>query len=269
MFKPFRNPKLAKGVSLLLAASFTVVSCAKDDVSTIRLKDNASSLSKAVDSYSGEELFRGIFLLEGEVTAKLPVLEGLRLVLEKEYSRNPTFFQSRKQSNQRIVDAVHQANPLYFTSLKEAVDSQQFDRISSSLQEGAGLIKNAISTSPAEKSRVSSATALVNSIDRSKFDFSKKEDVEAYLSLVQAKIGEAKKTELSTSEASRDKSSTDWPSQVYAWDVAIALEIAGIAVVVVAVAAIVVLAVVFDGAKSETNALEYQTLVKDIAFNLE
>jgi SdpC family antimicrobial peptide len=249
----FRKAAFARGMSLLLATSFATVSCAKKEAVNPTV---ATQVQSDLHGYSGEQLFKGIFLLDGEVAAKLPSLQGPRLLIEKENSRNPAYIKFRALRNQQILEAVRTLDGKYLTELQTAVASQQFEQIEAVLLKGSQLLKAACLSNANSEAQVAKAREALKSIDLTKYDFSKEKDVDAFVNAM-----EAKKKAMVDAQP-QDGSTTSLSSQnmfAFAFEIAVALE------------AVVVVAIVWVAAKDQSPdsaVFEHETLVKDIALNL-
>lgn len=245
----FRNASFARGLSFILATSLVTSSCAKKEI--IELAPQSK-----MNSYSGEQLFKGIFLLDGEVAAKLPAMQGLRMIIEKENSRNPSYIKLRDSRNQQIVNAVRALDPNYLNELKTAVTSQQFDEIEVSMRKGSSLLKSACLGDMDNKAQIAQAREIMKDVDLSKFNFSKPEDAEKFVAVMDAK-------KKSFTKHLPDQSTTPSLNKVpvdvwFAFDVAVAIE----------VAAIFAIAWVVPVTQTASGAFEHETLIKDIALNL-
>ena len=246
-------------MSLLLVTSVATVSCSKKETVDPIV---ASPTNADLKTFSGEQLFRGIFLLDGAVAAKLPTLQGPRLIIDKENSRNPSYVQFRAARNQEIAALVRKLDSNYFAELKQAVDSQQFDQIETAIRKGSLLLKAACLNNNANAAQIANARAAIRSVDFSKFNFSKEEDVNRFVSVMETKKKEFVDGKLGKTEGGGSTSSLYVGNSItFAVDIAVAIE------VVVAVALVWVV-----GAQQEpgqnASSLEHETLIKDIAFNL-
>lgn len=249
----FRKAAFARGMSLLLATSFATVSCTKKEVVNPTV---ATQVQADLHGYSGEQLFKGIFLLDGEVAAKLPSVQGPRLLIAKENSRNPEYIKFRAMRNQQIIEAVRTLDSKYLTELQTAVASQQFEQIEAVLLKGSQLLKAVCLNNANSEAQVAKAREALKSIDLAKYDFSKEKDVDAFVTVMEAK----KKAMLDAQPQGSDTASLSSNNMfAFAFEIAVALE------------AVVVVAIVWVAAQEpsqDSAAFEHETLVKDIALNL-
>ncbi|UOQ71518.1 hypothetical protein [Hymenobacter cellulosilyticus] len=253
MINYFRNAVFTKGLSAILATSFLTVSCSKDELAAPQ-----NSLSEvAAKGYSGEALFKGILLLEGEVAKQLPTLQSFRLALEKEQAQNPTFAKARAEHNAQLVAAVRTLDPTYFAELQKAVNSKSFDQINAALRKGGSLIQAVKLAGKGDASKVAKLQKSLKSLDLKKYDFSNQDGVARFMQDAKAKAG------INDTGAESLQAVQDEVSVAYVWDIAVAIELAW----VIALAFVVVLGADQEGS-SPAASFEQETLVKDIAFKL-
>lgn len=175
--KIFRNIAKKWYVNLLfgvITISYTT-SCRNSEVSPT-----------VASSYSGEELFRGIFLLEGAIAKKIDTYSSYLLVMEKNFKDHPERRAELKKYNDQLLLTVKNLNPEYFDDLKNAVDSRNFNRIDAALESGALLLKTALYQNLDLTSKNKGLIDAVQSIDISQYDFTNQKDVENYLDKITA-----------------------------------------------------------------------------------
>ncbi|PJJ59216.1 hypothetical protein [Hymenobacter chitinivorans] len=179
MLSYFRKSTSFKALGLLAVGTSLMMSCSKEQVQPAATPVAASTEASA--QYTGEELFQGIFLMQGRVAAQLPYFAPFRSALDKTLRQHPEQQQKRQQTTQRITQLVKQQNPGYFAELQAAVASQNFSRIEETLRKGAALHKTAtLSLSSSAQHR--HQAELLKQLDLSKYDLRKQADVERYLS---------------------------------------------------------------------------------------
>lgn len=177
MFAYLRKSTSIKALSLLAVGTSLMMSCSKDQVQpSAPVEHHAASAA----TYTGEELFQGIFLMQGEVAAQIPYAAPMRAALAKHLRQHPELQQKRQLTTQRITQLVKQLNPGYFAELKAAITSQNFNRIEEALRKGTALHKTA-ALSLSSKAQRTQQTALLKKLDMTKYDFRKQEDLERYM----------------------------------------------------------------------------------------
>ncbi|PJJ59215.1 hypothetical protein [Hymenobacter chitinivorans] len=211
MLSYFRKSTSFKALGLLAVGTSLMMSCSKDQVAPASSPAETTHVANA--SYSGEELFQGIFLMQGNVAAHIPYFAPLRAIMAKNMRQHPEQQQKQQETAQRITQLVKQQNPGYFAELKAAISSQNFNRIEASLNKGAALHKTAIlSFSPALQH--SRRADQLRKLDLSKYNFSKQEDLERYLSDAKAAVGTSGSE---TGLAAEDEVDTGYVIAVYYW----------------------------------------------------
>lgn len=253
MLHVFRGTTFAKTMSVSLLTSFLTVSCSKDQLATV-----TPAVQAAANAYTGEQLFKGIFLLDGDVTAKIPYLQAFRSAVDKQKVANPEQAQQRQAQVDVLVSKVQKLNPAYFGELKAAIKSQDFDRIEAALKSGASLIEAASLasfTNQQDKDAFLQKQQAVKALDTSKYDFTKAQDVDKF-------IAEAKAA--SKDAAPNSRQAPDALDVVNVTDVALFLYFAAsVAVVVV----LVIVAAKGPDVDSATQ-LEKEQFIQQLAFNL-
>ena len=260
------------GISLLVVAALVIFqSCSKE-----------SSTTEA--NYTGEELFRGIFLLEGEVTSKIKSFDGLRAQLQRELDANPALVDQMMITNDAIIDDVKALSPDFLQRLKAAVDSDNFNRISEVIEQGALLMASVIAPDLQMLGNQDEVEALLAELDLAAYDFTATQDIRRYLSDVELALAELPQPEIKTADDhARDRCLALWGVVAAAvWDVAAAVNY-GVAINVGA--AVNAFAYVFVeyrfwpkkqeeqpldqiGNKGVQDGLAQEQLVKEIALSL-
>ena len=90
--------------------------------------------------YSGETLFRGIFLLEGEVSEKIISQSPIVDLLGQLFKEKPELLSKFKEKNNDIVKKVFKIDPHYFDNLKAAISSKVVDELEYNIKRGNDLI---------------------------------------------------------------------------------------------------------------------------------
>ncbi|TGE16821.1 hypothetical protein [Hymenobacter elongatus] len=179
-----------KALGLLAAGMSLMVSCSKDQVMS-SAAPTPTPTSVADTKYSGEELFQGIFMVQGPVADRIPYLALQRSAMAKE-SRQHT--QERQAAMRQITTFVKELDPGYFADLADAVASQDFSRIETALRKGAALHYSAVQKIVP---RQLATKAAGQPLDLAAYDFSKQADLERYIKDSQlANTGVAQQEEL-------------------------------------------------------------------------
>lgn len=162
----FVRTKLLKWYTVVpLSIALLVSSC---------YSDNESVSPK---EYSGEELFRGIFFLQGDVADHLETLKLNTNSIRKTLKQNPNAEKEHMAFVDEIVNQVKNIDPGYFDQFKSQMQSQNFYGIELALTNGMKMIKVA-----GHRSSYASIFQLADKINEKKVDFSSKEFKELDLS---------------------------------------------------------------------------------------
>ncbi|PJJ48052.1 hypothetical protein [Hymenobacter chitinivorans] len=152
-----------------VAAHFLLVSCNSDVVAPKGAPRTETSTKAATSvSFSGEDLFRGIFLFQGPVAERLPILaETLHAYgANSEADGN----EEAKEFSNEMVQSVNKLDETYFARLKKAVDSKDPFIVHSALEEGMVLFQKAGQASEKYGPTFAAAAKAYESLDLSKYD---------------------------------------------------------------------------------------------------
>jgi SdpC family antimicrobial peptide len=189
--KKFVNPYL----SMTMAVLILFVSCTQydEDVSQKAISEEANDLMKRGANYTGEDIFRGIFFLEGKFVNEIPSLYNAKverdIIIE-----NPMFVSSYPElseqylnqeaglENDSLVLKIRELNPNIFTELKSSILSKDPYKVKDKLEDCALLLKSALLTNEKVEKNIKVIKDGKNrgGIDPKNYDFTVKEDVERY-----------------------------------------------------------------------------------------
>lgn len=105
---------------LLLAMLFTFVSCSKEQLVGNAVKRN---LKTAVSSMNGEQLFRGIFMMEGTLAYSIATLQPIKEQLDYNFSVKPEYQQNLQILNNEVVTKISEIYPNFFNDFATGVRS--------------------------------------------------------------------------------------------------------------------------------------------------
>ncbi|WP_240491468.1 sporulation delaying protein family toxin [Bacillus nakamurai] len=84
-------------------------------------------------SYSGEEIFSGIFFGQGEVAKLLPEVWDSKAVQKIDQDE-------LKQVSDQVIADIKNASPTYFKELKTAVYSGDYEQVNSMIEKGSAIM---------------------------------------------------------------------------------------------------------------------------------
>ncbi|UOQ74654.1 hypothetical protein [Hymenobacter cellulosilyticus] len=264
MINSIRNSKFTKSAMMLGLTSFLAVSCAKDE-----LRAPAPLASTAKADVSGETLFRGIFLMEGEIAKKLHTLDSFRLAMDKAAKNDPTYAQKRQKGNDYLIELVRKLDPNYFNELKGAVASQDFAKIDGTMRKG-GMLIQAATAGALSSSAFQQRKAVIDSMDMTKYDFKKESDVTQFMQDVKLKVAEAGGDEASVQQQELEMCVALAVAAVVAavaWEAVAVVNVAVVATVAVYAAALLWRPAGTDAADGQ-GSLEKEQFIKEIALSL-
>ncbi len=189
--KKFVNPYLSMTMAILML----FMSCTQydEDVTQKVISKEANELMKRGANYTGEDIFRGIFFLEGRFVNEIPSLYNAKverdIIIE-----NPMFVSSYPElseqylnreaglENDSLVLKIRELNPNIFTELKSSILSKDPYQVKDKLEDCALLLKSALLTNEKVEKNIKVIKDGKNrgGIDPKNYDFTVKEDVERY-----------------------------------------------------------------------------------------
>lgn len=156
----------AFGLLLVMAASVFLTSCEQNSLDT-------------VTDYSGKEYFRAIFLMEGDLASQIPSFDYFIEHKNNQLAENPERAAEIQHANNMLESAVEQVAPYFFEELKAAILSNDAGKIEAILNKGNDIVRLA---SIQNMNSIDPAIAQeLEKLDIEKYDFTKQEDIEAYL----------------------------------------------------------------------------------------
>lgn len=181
--------------SFTMAMTMLFVSCSQydDNVQKQFQSNDKNILMTNSKHYSGEDIFRGIFFLEGDFVKEIPALYNAKverdLIIE-----NPMFtsvvpelseqYLKREAGleNDSLVMNIKDLNPQIFEQLKGAILSKDPYKVQDKLEESALLLKSALLTNESfnRNVKIIKDGKIRGGIDPKEYDFTKKEEVEQY-----------------------------------------------------------------------------------------
>lgn len=234
-------------ISLLLA-----ISCVKNDnVDSVKYKDN---------TISGEELFKTIFFLEGELAKKISYYQPVLAQIDKFEKQYPEYLDTKAQKIKNVVDLIKNNDNSYFDELKKSIESRDVKRVETAILRGTDLIK---AVSIIDYSKINNSDVLY------KYDLSNKDELKLFLEdnqLTYKKL--LKEEEGLIQNITPNKEAFLFPYAVVAvavWEGAVAVN-----VVAVATVAVVTKAAFWDPTESEIKEDDFgkDLFLKEITFDL-
>lgn len=127
---------------LLGIGAATIISCQKEEVN-VETTDSSHE-----NRYSGEELFRGIFLMDGEVAEKIPSYSQ-EVEKIKRFEATQSIDRSEQDSleaefESQLIEEIDLLDPNYFDNLSDAIDSGNPYLINQEIVNGGTLFKNGL-----------------------------------------------------------------------------------------------------------------------------
>ncbi|MEM1320434.1 MAG: hypothetical protein AAGG75_09260 [Bacteroidota bacterium] len=122
-------------IPLLASLVLLMMSCNNNRV------DDKASFTPQLE---GKEVFKAVFFSLGDVAKDIPSFETNVLILKEAADEDPSFMDTYEASADRYAEQIGQIHPGYLAELKEAVYSQDFERIRDAMELGNSLMLPAV-----------------------------------------------------------------------------------------------------------------------------
>lgn len=93
--------------------------------------------------YSGEEMFRGLFFLEGRYAETIPELQSLQLSYSKKLAK-PADVKAVSQLRSQVIHYIQIQQPRYFDNLQVAFESGNPSKVQTALESGQAITAKAV-----------------------------------------------------------------------------------------------------------------------------
>lgn len=169
-----RQSKFRRIIALILAIVFTqgFYSCKKSD--DIGLSEEKLA---AID---GEEIFKGIFFLEGSLPNEVKFLKSKLAVANDINLSNEVRIQKQKIVDE-IISNINSVSPNYFKELEKAFKSENYYDLNEDIKKGSELIYVGLLQSETMKQLAPEVKTLLSKIDINSYDLKKPEEVKRFM----------------------------------------------------------------------------------------
>jgi SdpC family antimicrobial peptide len=160
----FTTPtKLTKCIALGLAISVTA--CQTNLVQEVMPKSSifSNGRTETVKSYSGEELFRGIFMAEGEVADKLSIFD--KMPIRQQLESNDSLRTKYKAELDEIVALIQVNKPNFFGDFEREITSGNVLRVQNAVNNGAKILIQSMMKLPKYEKALEKTGNIVSKID--------------------------------------------------------------------------------------------------------
>lgn len=173
-------------------------------ISILTVSCNQEALDIPSNTYSGEEYFKSIFLLQGELTDQIPSLKHFTKYMVPE----------SEESMAAIISRTNEADHSFFSDLKAAIVSKDASKVEMVMDRGNALLEvNALQNSPISL-KVEEQLSMINSND---YDFSNPVDVEKFVNMIHGIVNSNSKPFGSVEEIGTEKCLAALLGAVWAW----------------------------------------------------
>ncbi len=141
------SSKVTKCITLGLALN--LVGCQTNLLHEV-LPQNTNSISgrleQTVKSYSGEELFRGIFMAEGEVANKLSIFD--KMPIRHQLQQDSKLQQKYKKEVDVIMEVIEKEHPEFFSNFQKDITSGNITIVEKTIKNGAKILIETLKPMP-------------------------------------------------------------------------------------------------------------------------
>jgi hypothetical protein len=155
----YSNSLTLKCIALLLCGSIIFSSCNSGVVSQESLTIGETK------KYTGEELFRGIFFMQGEVAKSIPMYEDMLVSLGKDKTSEEDI---NKFSNE-IIGYMKVLDPNFFVEFQRGIESKNPYQIRETLNIGIVFLVKTMRNIPQYRILIEESIALAGKIDYKSF----------------------------------------------------------------------------------------------------
>jgi hypothetical protein len=156
----------------------------------------SESVSPSIN-YTGEELFRGIFFIQGEVARKIEIFKPYFADQNKVNSID------RDELSDEIVKGIKMGYPSFFDDFESVLKSKDFNKIQYTLSNAGKLIQVVGNNSPKYKKYFKMVEKVVEDIDVSKYDLNNPNDKLKLQKDILKKMEDNKEVLFSSNKSSR------------------------------------------------------------------
>lgn len=173
-------------LSILLVQGF--YSCSSDDKSRIEFTKNTTNSNQnsylnktGVNNLNGEEIFRGIFFLEGNLPQQVKFLNK-RIETANEINMDEDASLIKSQIINEIVGGINDVSPSYFEDLEESYNKKDYYALKENIKVGADLLYVGLFNSNKMQEIAPEFKLLFENLDMDSYDFQDKNELNRFLS---------------------------------------------------------------------------------------
>lgn len=159
-----KTTKFTKCIALGLAISVTA--CQTNLVQEVMPRNSIFSNGRTEEiakSYSGEELFRGIFMAEGEVADKISIFD--KMPIRQQLQTNDSLRIKYKTELDEIVAAIKVEQPNFFTDFEKEITSGNVLKVQSEFHHASKILIETLFKLPKYEKAFAKANKVASKID--------------------------------------------------------------------------------------------------------
>jgi|GEM_PF-5055119 len=157
-------------MSILLVQGF--YSCSSDD--------NSALSNAELSALKGEEIFKGIFFLEGNLPSQVKFLRK-KLEVANEINMTEDVSKAKSQIIEEIILGIKDVSPSYFSDLKKSFNSKNNYALNDNIKKGADLLYVGLLKSEKMTELTPEFKKLFEKLDMENYDFQDKAELNKFL----------------------------------------------------------------------------------------
>ncbi|UFH55068.1 hypothetical protein [Spirosoma sp. KNUC1025] len=93
--------------------------------------------------FTGEDMFRGLFFLDGQYSETIPELQAIRSKSDNKLAK-PTAVADAHRMQQQIIETIRTEHPRFFSDFQAALESGNYVNVQNALKAGQSVTEKAI-----------------------------------------------------------------------------------------------------------------------------
>lgn len=161
--------KSARKIALVMSSALLFVSCSQyDDATTPNEKSNSGITQRIGDKYTGEQIIKGLFFFQNDISDNIAFLSEFKKSLKKQNN----YYQSLDELNKMSVvsiDYIKKNNPAFLDEFQNAIYSNNYFEINKKMNEAVLLMTTALKVSTKYSDAIKFAEGIQNNPELKQF----------------------------------------------------------------------------------------------------
>lgn len=157
-------------------------------------EENPLINSTDLSALTGENVFKGIFFLEGNLPSQVKFLNK-KLEVASEIDMPEDVSEAKTQIISEIISGINQVNPTYFSDLKQSLHLKDNYALNENIKKGADLLYVGLLKSKKMSEMTPEFKQLFEKLDMNSYDFQNKTELNRFLKDVNALAKDSNKVQ--------------------------------------------------------------------------